>query len=240
LACHGVITFPELQEDFEIKDLPELKDLYIDTGLEPEKLKKLGIDIGSYVIARHHFKTLGNKDIISGKALDDRVGCYVLLQVAKNLKKMEQDIYYVFTVQEEIGLYGAQVSTYHLEPDWGLAIDTINAEDSGEFVTEGVRIGKGPCILLKDAEIITNKCLDDWIRLAAQKEGIKIQMKVEEIGTTDATKILLSKSGIPATVICVPVRNIHSTVGISHMKDIEDSIRLIIAILNRPPRICAI
>lgn len=238
LGCHGVITFPELHEDYEIKEMPELKDLYIDTGLDSKQLAKKKVEIGSYVIARHHFKTLGNEEIISGKALDDRVGCYILIEVARKLKKAKPDIFYVFTVQEEIGLYGAEVSTYQLEPDWGLAIDTINAEDSGEFVSEGVKIGKGPTILLKDAEIITNKCLDDWIRRLAKAKHIPVQLKVEEIGTTDATKILVSKESIPATTIAVPVRNIHSTVGVSHMKDVVNTIKLVIEILKKPPREC--
>jgi len=233
-ACIGVITFAELHEDHEIEGMPKLDELYIDTGLGRDELHKKGIEIGCYAIARHHFKRLGNNEIISGKALDDRIGCFILVEVAKRLKKNHPDIYFVFTAQEEIGLYGAQVSTSQLEPDWGMAVDTINAEDSDEFESSGVVIGKGPSIILMDAEIITNKKVNDWIVGIAKKHKIPIQLRVEEVGTTDATKIFLAtKKGIPATTIAVPVRNLHSTVGIAHVNDISSTIRLLLELFQQ-------
>jgi endoglucanase len=236
LACHGVITFGELHEDYEIEEMPDIMDLYIDTGLSQSALKKKGIDTGCYVIARHHFKTLGSDEIISGKALDDRIGCYILIEVARRLKKPRHDIYYVFTVQEEIGLYGAQVSSYVIEPDWGLAVDTINAEDSDEFTTKGIEMGKGPVLLLKDAETITTQRINEWVTNVAKKKRIPLQLKVEEVGSTDATKILLSREGIPATTVTVPVRNLHSTVSISHMTDIKQTTKLVFDLLNDPSK----
>ena len=236
LACFGVITFAELHEDHEIEEMPDLEDLYIDTGLSKAELEKKGVGIGCYVIARHHFKRLGNDDIISGKALDDRLGCFVLIEVARKLRKAPRDIFFVFTVQEEIGLYGAQVSTYELEPDWGLAVDTINAEDSDEFTTKGVEMGKGPAILVKDADIITNKETNDWIASVAKKRRIPLQLRVEEEGTTDATKMFLSREAIPATTITIPVRNLHSTVGVAHMQDVNNMIALVLALLKQPSR----
>ena len=118
-----------------------------------------------------------------------------------------------------------------------MAVDTINAEDSDESVTTGVKIGKGPALLLKDAEIITNKKVNDWILSVAKKKRIPVQLRVEEVGTTDATKIFLStKEGIPATTITVPIRNLHSTVGIAHLKDIRDTISLLLELLKEPSR----
>ncbi len=235
LACTGVITFAELHEDHEIEEMPGLHELYIDTGLSRDQLNRKGIGIGCYVIARHHFGKLGSGNIISGKALDDRLGCYVLVEVARRLKKTDQDIYYVFTTQEEVGLHGAQVSCYKLDPDWGLAVDTMNAEDSEAFDTKGIAIGKGPAIILMDAEIITNKNANDWIIDVAGKKKIPLQLRVEQEGTTDAAKILLSKGGVPATTLAIPVRNLHSTVGIAHMKDVNDTIKLVLALLARAP-----
>jgi putative aminopeptidase FrvX len=237
LACSGVITFAELHEDHEIEEMPSLDELYIDTGLTRDRLRRLGIGVGCYVVARHHFKRLGDSSIISGKALDDRLGCYILIEVARKLRQTSHNVYYVFTTQEEIGLHGAQVSAYKLDPDWGLAIDTINAEDTGEFETRGVEMGKGPALLLMDAEVITNRALNDWIIGTAAKAKIPLQLRVEEEGTTDATAILLSKGGIPASTIAVPVRNLHSTVGVAHMKDINDTTKLVLRLLKLPPRL---
>lgn len=236
-VCEGIISCEELHEDLELEKIPKLGDLYIDAGVERRELKKLGIDTGCYVIPTHSFRYLGSKKHISGKAVDDRVGCYILIEVIKQLKKKKcpHDLYFVFSVQEEIGLYGVQVSLYQINPDWGVAIDTTNAEDS-DPADPLVSIGKGPVIMLKDSEIITSKLLDDHIKALAKKYHISHQPKVEEVGTTDATKIMLHKEGLPSTMIGLPVRNIHSSVGIVHTDDIANCIRLLRLLLDHPPR----
>ncbi|MBI4739395.1 M42 family metallopeptidase [Candidatus Woesearchaeota archaeon] len=238
-ACWGVVSFLELQEGLEITKLVNISDLYVDTGLDRKGLKKLGVDVGCYLVAKHSFRVLGNEGIISGKALDDRLGCYILIELIKRLKHAPLNIYFVFTVQEEIGLYGAQVSTYKIEPDWGIAVDTTNTEDADEFDKLTI-MGKGPVVLMKDAEIITNRCLDDALQKIAQKNKINVQFKVDEEGTTDATKIMISRGGIPSTVIAIPVRNIHSTIGIACMQDIRDAIKILEDLLKKPPRVCIV
>jgi endoglucanase len=241
LACHGVVSFLELQEGLQINKNVNIPDLYVDTGLNKKELKKMGVDVGCYLVAKHTFRTLGNKDIISGKALDDRLGCYIVVELIKKLKnkKVPLDIYFAFTVQEEIGLYGAQVSTYKIEPNWGIAVDTTNTEDADELDKLTI-MGQGPVVTMKDAEIITNRCLDEWLHKVAKRKRIKIQFKVEEEGTTDATKIMITKGGIPSTVLAIPVRNIHSTIGIAHMRDINDAIKILEELLQRPPRSCSV
>ncbi|MBI2146997.1 M28 family peptidase [Candidatus Woesearchaeota archaeon] len=236
VACKGVITFEELHEDLEVTGMPKLGDLYIDTGLKKEELKALDIGAGSYVVFTHHFTTLGSEKIISGKALDDRIGCYILIEVAKRLKSVNQDVYYVFTVQEEIGLYGSKVSAYNVEPDWGIAIDVTNADDSSE--KNLINMGKGPVVVLMDAEIITTRCIDEWLKAVAKKHKIPLQLKVDEVGTTDATQIMLHKEGTPSSVLGVAVRNLHSSVGIAHTDDIANAIQLVYELLKNPPNIC--
>ncbi|MDO8642993.1 MAG: M42 family metallopeptidase [Candidatus Woesearchaeota archaeon] len=235
-VCEGIVSCEELHEDLELEKLPKLNDLYIDAGVSRNELKKLGIDVGCYVIPTHSFRYLGSKKYISGKAVDDRVGCYVLVELIKQLKqkKYAEDLYFVFSVQEEIGLYGVQVSLYQINPDWGIAIDTTNAEDS-DPADPLVTLGKGPVITLKDSEIITSKLLDDHIKSLAKKHKIPHQPKVEDVGTTDATKIMLHKEGLPSTMVGLPVRNIHSSVGIVHLDDITNCIRLLQLLLDNPP-----
>ena len=236
-VCEGIVSCEELHEDLELEKIPKISDLYIDAGVNRRELKKLGIDTGCYLVPTHSFRYLGSKKYISGKAVDDRVGCYALIEVIKQLKKKKypHDLYFVFSVQEEIGLYGVQVSLYQINPDWGIAIDTTNAEDS-DPADPLVSLGKGPVITLKDSEIITSKLLDDHIKALAKKHRIPHQPKVEEVGTTDATKIMLHKEGLPSTMIGLPVRNIHSSVGIVHADDIVNCIRLLHLLLEHPPR----
>jgi len=233
---NGVITTKEIHNGDEIKEIPMLKDLYIDTGLPKKELIERGVEIGDYLHLARKSMSLGNDRIISGKALDDRIGCYVLLELAKLLQKARCDIFYVFTVQEELGLYGSQTSIYSIDPDWALVIDTTNADDGVEKGTR--QLGQGPCITIKDADIIGNKCLNDLFREKARKEKIPIQLEITDFGTTDALSISVAKGGIPTSMISIPVRNIHTTAGIAHLDDIENAITIISAVLKDPPHKC--
>jgi tetrahedral aminopeptidase len=235
----GIITLPEIHDDTEMENLPEMKDLYVDTGLDSKQLEKLGVGIGTYILPTHYSGYLGSQDIISGKALDDRAGCYAMIEIIKRLKKVPLDLYFVFTVQEEVGLYGAKLSVYQINPDWGVAVETTSAIDAHQKDKITV-MGNGPCLILKDAELITNRCLNDHIIEVAKKKDIPLQLCVDNIGTTDATNIALSKDGIPSTVVSVAIRNIHSTVSIAHMRDIEDMIVLLMETLKKPPKVCLV
>ena len=233
VACDGVLTFFELHESLEINKIPQLEDIYIDTGLSKKELLKKGVEIGSYIVTKHKSSTLGNEKIISGKALDDRIGCYILIELIKKIKKVNVDAYFVFTVQEEVGLYGAKTSVYNINPDFGIAIDATNSEDS-DLISELV-MGKGPTITVKDSEIIASRDLNEHIRKIAKKFKIPLQLEVVDVGTTDATSIMFSKGGVPSTVISIPVRNLHSTIGISSFDDITNAIELLEKLLKEPP-----
>jgi tetrahedral aminopeptidase len=221
----GVISSKEIHNSHEVKELPYLDDLYVDTGLHKGELEELGVEIGNYVVPVHHTRFLGSKNFISGKALDDRVGCFVLIEIARNLKKSVHDVYFTFTVQEEIGLYGAQTSVYHIDPDWAVAVETTSSPDSEPSPL--VRLDWGPVITIKDAELIASKTLNDFYVSLAKKNKIPFQLEVSEQGTTDVAKIMLSKGGIPSTVISAPVRNLHSTISIASIADIKDMINLL-------------
>jgi endoglucanase len=238
LIGNGIVSFPELHEGMEIDKSPTMNELYIDTGLRRNEVKKIGVEIGSYAIPSHSFKYLGNKKVFTGKALDNRVGCYILIEVAKKVKKPNVDLYLVFTVQEEMGLYGAKTSVYEIDPQWGIAIDVTNAHDSD--IRGECSLGSGTYITVKDSEMLANLCLDDWLKKLAKKKKIPYQLEVSDSGTTDATSMMLSRKGIPSTAISVAVRNLHSTVGISHVNDVENTMKLIIELLKDPPKVCVV
>ncbi len=232
---HGVITIPNLQDGWEIDELPGIHDLYVDTGLTKKELEEKGVRIGTYLTLEQEFKTLGKKNIISGKALDDRLGVFILIEIAKKLSKAPEEIYYVFTVQEEIGLYGAQTSAYRLQPDWAIALDVAAAEDSTkDSMTKN--LGGGPCITVMDAEVIGNRTINQWLADIAKKKSIKIQYDVSDTGTTDAFSIQVSRGGIPVSVIGPPVRNLHSTISVANMKDVDDCITVLYHLLKKPPK----
>ena len=235
IICNGVITFEDIQNgenpiDYQV---PELEELYVDIGLTKEQCAKKNIDVGCYVVPHHDYAYLGNKNIISGKALDDRIGCYILVELARKLKKFNSNVYFIFTVQEEVGLYGAKTSIYNLDIDWGIAVDVVSAND-GALGMPRV-LGQGPVITIKDSAMIASRSINLHLEALAKKNKIPIQKEVTSTGTTDALNIMLSKGGIASTVIGVAVRNIHSTVGIADLTDVNHTIELLYLLLKNQP-----
>lgn len=235
----GVVSTVQLSDGEDQKELPTANDLIVDTGLSRKELQNHGVAIGTFLQFEQKTDTLGSNNIVCGKAADDRVGCYILLELVKCAKKAPSDIYFVFTVQEEVGLYGARTSIYSLNPEWSLVVDVTQADDLGEDWHEGTRLlGEGPTLTIMDVELLSNPCLNDNIKAIAKKKNIHLQMEVTDKGTTDALEISLSKGGIPTTVIGVPVRNLHTGISIVHRKDIENTVKVIEELLKHPPNIC--
>jgi endoglucanase len=238
---YGVISTPEINDDEEVTALPKIDDLFVYTGLNKKELMSQGVEIGSFIELVRETVFLGNKNMICGKALDDRVGCCILVELAKRLKKSKDDIYFVFTVQEEIGLYGSKTSIEAINPSWAIVVDVTNADDSHEHTHEVTKeVGLGPCVTVKDADMIANVCIDGWLKDIAKKNKIPIQLEVSDIGTTDALSISISKGGIPTAVVGVAVRNLHTTSGVASLKDIENTIRLLTELIKNHPATCIV
>ncbi|MFH1239640.1 MAG: M42 family metallopeptidase [Candidatus Diapherotrites archaeon] len=233
----GVITTKELNDSHEIENLPIISDLFVDTGLTQTQLIKLGIEPGNYMSPDEKPSYLGNQNIICGKALDDRIGCYVLIELAKRVKKVKNEVYYVFTAQEEVGLFGAKASAYEINPNWAVAVDATNANDcsSADYITK--EIGKGPCISIKDERMISNKKVVEMLKAAAKKRDIPLQLEVSNFGTTDAMNISMTRGGVPTATLSVAIRNLHSTISIAHTQDIEDAIEVLVELLKNPPKL---
>jgi endoglucanase len=235
VKIRGVITSDQILNDEQIEDPLGIGELYVSTGLTKKELTAAGIKIGNYITFTEDcsFRTLGNKNIISGKALDDRIGCYILLELIKKLKT-KNEVVFVFTVQEEVGLYGAKASVFNLEPDYAIAVDvTAHNDIDGTMV-----IGHGPSLTIKDAGMLGNKCLNEALESVAAKLKISLQLEVSDIGTTDATSVFAAKGGIPSAVLGVSVANLHSTIGISHRRDVEEVIKILNEFLKKPPAKC--
>ncbi|MBI2084844.1 MAG: M42 family metallopeptidase [Candidatus Aenigmarchaeota archaeon] len=234
----GVITLDQMSSGDSIKELPRVTDLYIDTGLDREQLAELGVEIGNYVYFYDSRYSLATNEFIIGKSLDNRIGCYVLIELAKLLKENKNEIFYVFTVQEEIGMYGARTSAYTIDPSWAIAVDATTTDDV--YATPTRSLKGGPCITVKDAGMLGNKCINDWLREIAKKSNIPIQYDVSEYGATDALTISLARGGIPSTTVSIPVRNIHTAVGMAHVSDIKNTIKLLELLLRKPPLVCVV
>ncbi|MFC2143390.1 M42 family metallopeptidase [Candidatus Aenigmatarchaeota archaeon] len=228
----GIVTHEDLSDSLEISELPKLSKMFIDTGLNKAELEKKGVNVGSFVSLEEKSTVIGNNDYIIGKSLDDRIGCFVLVEVAKMVKRVYDDVFYVFTVQEEVGLYGAKGAAFHISPDWAIAVDTTTTD---ETFKDSTRVcGGGPCIIYKDADMIANPELNKEINKISKKLKIPIQRDVGSMGTTDALSISMSREGVPSTSVNVAIRNIHSTISMGHLGDIADAIDILKELLKKP------
>ncbi|WP_131849400.1 M42 family metallopeptidase [Baia soyae] len=214
-----------------------MREMFIDVGAHSdEQLKEWGIKIGDPIIPICPFEILPDDDTILAKALDNRMGCYVALEV---LRQMEQEshpntILAGATVQEEVGLRGATTAPFALEPDVAFAIDVGIAQDGPgmESLTKA-KIGKGPLITFLDASMIPNIRLRDLVIETAEKEGIPYQVDTMLGGGTDAGRFHLYKRGLPSLSIGVASRYIHSHASMVSKKDVQDLIRLLVAVTKR-------
>jgi len=238
---YGVIGCkpPHVMKDEERKKAVEFKDMFIDIGAESrDEVLEMGIEIGTPITIDRELVKIGNK--VTGKALDDRAGLAVMIEALKRTKS-DATIYAVATVQEEVGLKGARVSAFAIEPDVALALDVCVATDfpGAESVHMDIKLGKGPAITIVDASgrgLIATKNIVKWLRETAEKYNIPYQLEVAEGGTTDATAIQLTKSGIPSGVVSIPARYIHSPVEVVDIRDLESSANLVARALERAER----
>ncbi len=230
---YGVIGCkpPHLMKDDERKKGVEIKDMFVDVGAESkEEVLDMGIEVGTPVAIDREVVELSNGRI-TGKAFDNRVGVAVMIEGVRKARS-DATIYAVATVQEEVGLKGARTSAFALEPNAAIAIDTCVAADfpGSENAHMDVKLGKGVAITIVDASgrgLIASPQVLKWLRESAERYNIPYQLEVAEGGTTDATAINLTKAGIPAGVISVPARYIHSPVEVVDLKDVDSAIELV-------------
>ncbi len=222
---------PHLQKNEERKKVIQHEDLFIDIGVSTRKEAEKMVEIGDPVIFEPNYGKLKG-DNYYGKAADNRLGCYVLLKVMEKLpKKLNATVYAVGSCQEEVGLKGARVAAFALNPEYAIALDTTLAGDTpGIKETESsLKIGKGPSITIMEASgrgVITHPKVRDVLNKAAKKAKIPIQIDVLEGGMTDAAIIYLTREGIPSGVISVPTRYLHGPSSVFNMKDVNNAVKL--------------
>jgi len=227
---------PHRMKAAEKKKPVQYENMFIDIGASDKENAEEMVNVGDPITIKQKFAELKN-DLVMGNAMDNRVGCAILLEVMKRARS-DATIYGVGTVQEEVGLKGARTAAYRINPDMALALDvTISGDHPGMKEEDApAKAGEGPCIILTDASgrgIITHPQVKELLIQVADEEEIPYQLEVSEGGTTDATAIHLTREGIPTGVISPPSRYIHTPVSVVNIKDVENAVKLILAVLNR-------
>ncbi len=230
---------PHLLEDEERRKPREIKDMFIDVGAkdEAEATKKLGIRPGDPIVPWSPFTEMANRKLLAGKAWDDRAGVALAIETVKAFrgKRHPNVLYGVGTVQEEVGLRGAQTAVQSISPDVALILEVAIAEDVPGVSEDGARVklGSGVAIYLLEGSMIPNFRLRELAIETCDREKIPYTTSILQRGGTDGGRIHVHARGVPSLVIGVPTRHIHSHAGILHADDFDSALRLVIALVER-------
>lgn len=217
----------------ERNKLPKTTDFFIDLGMPKSEVEKY-ISIGDPVTRDRELIEMG--DCVNCKSIDNRVAVFILIETLKKLENPAYDVYATFTVQEEVGLRGANVAAHGINPDFGIALDTTIAFDvpgaqAHEKVTE---LGKGTAIKIMDAMTICDYRMVEFMKQTASKEKITWQPEILTAGGTDTAGVQrMGKQGAIAGAISIPTRHLHQVIEMAHKQDIADSIALLKACLEQ-------
>ncbi len=215
----------------ERKTMPKAKDLYIDIGASSKKDALARVELGQYGVFDSDIVEFGD-GLLKAKAIDDRLGCAVLLTLLKNQPPI--DTWFVFTVQEEVGLRGAATAAFALAPDFCLIVEGTTAADLAEAPAHKQVCGlrKGAVLPFMDRGTIYDAELFELMRDAANERGIRWQTKHMVAGGTDAGRIHKMRTGVRTVGVAAPVRYIHSPVSVAAKSDMQGVLALAQAFLE--------
>lgn len=209
--------------------VPDAEGVYIDIGAKSKKQALSRVKIGDFFVHTPSIKRLMGTRYI-GRPFDDRVGCLVLIEVIKQIKNPKNDLYFVFTAQEEVGCRGARPATYAVEPDIAIALDVTRTDDKIGSDTLNVKIGNGPTIKIKDASVICNIDLVRAMRDIAGAHKIKYQDEMLSRGGTDTSAMQITRGGTRAGAISIPCGFIHTNNEMIDINDVRGAISLALAL----------
>jgi tetrahedral aminopeptidase len=210
---------------------PQVAGLFVDLGLPGERVKEL-VEVGDMVTLDRELEEIG--DTVIGKALDDRLSVFVMIEAIRAMRSTECDIYVVATVQEEVGLRGATTSAYAIDPDISIALDiTLAADLPGmDEASQVTKLGGGTAIKLMDSSLICHPKLVRAFRDIAERENIPHQLEILPRGGTDAGAMQRIRAGNAAITLSTPTRYVHTVNEMAHKTDIQASIDLLARVLE--------
>lgn len=221
-GVRGVVV-PEEKADFGKLKLDEC---YIDIGARDEEQAKKLVQVGDTAVYDSPCFLQGS-GVIS-PYLDNRISCAVLLAVLERIQTSANDLYFVFTSQEEVGLRGAKTAAWAVDPDWAIAVDVTDVDDTPGSKRSGtVQLGKGAAVKVMDSSIICHPEVVAKLEGLAQVQGISVQRDIMRGGGTDAGAIHTTRLGVKTGGISVPCRYIHTPVEMADLGDAEACIKLV-------------
>ena len=212
---------------------PALSELYIDVS--DGKNRKPRIRVGDAAGMVRDLVVRGDR--LTAKSMDDRIGCAVQIEVMRQLADSPNDVAFVFSVQEEVGLRGARTAAHAVDPDIGIAIDVTRTGDTPKGVKMDVKLGAGPAIKIKDSGMLAAPEVVALMEKAARKARIPCQREVLVRGTTDAAAMQLVRAGVRAGCLSIPCRYVHTTSETVDLNDVQNAVKLLLTLLKEPVRV---
>ncbi len=209
---------------------PSLDQMFIDVGAA--SAGDCPVKVGEVAGFYRPFEEVGSR--LVAKSMDDRVGCAVLVEVMRGLKRTPHEVQFAFTVQEEVGTRGAGPSAFGLEPDLALAVDVTMTGDTPKATKMAVSLGAGAAIKVRDGGMLADPRLVALLEQRATEGKIAVQREVLEGGTTDARSIQLARAGVPSGCVSIPCRHIHTPSEMVDLRDVEGAVSLILQTLEKP------
>lgn len=208
--------------------LPEIQHLYLDVsavdrGSCPVRVGDTAVFVGPLV---------HQESRLISKTLDDRIGCYILIEVMRHLRASAHDVFFAFTTQEEITLSGARTAAYRIDPDIAISVDVTATGDVPKALPMEVSLGQGPAVKVKDGGMIAHPHVRDRLIEAAERAGVPYQMEILLGGTTDAAAMQLVRSGVPSGCLSIPCRYVHSPSEMVDVEDVERAIEVLLSLLQ--------
>ena len=224
-GVQGLIGYDRLEK---ITEIPTADKMFLDVGASNRK--DCPVQVGDVAAFDRSFQDFGTR--VVAKSLDNRAGVLVAIETLRALKSTPNEVYFVFTVQEEVGTRGAATAAYGLDPDIAIAVDVTPTGDTPDAHKLEVALGKGPAIKIRDVGMLAAPGIFQWMIRTAEKARIPYQREVLTIGSTDAMAMQISRAGVLAGALSVPVRYVHSPSEMIEMADLQNTVSLLTALLK--------
>jgi endoglucanase len=199
--------------------------VYIDIGAKNKKEAERKVKIGDFFVVRSYAKRMCGTRLM-GRPFDDRVACAILIDLAKKITAPKNDVYYVFSVQEEVGCRGSKTAAFAIEPDYALAFDVTGTGDTIGARPMACKLGDGAAIKIKDSSVICDMKTVEKLTALAKENKIKHQHEILTFGGTDTSSMQIAKGGCLAAALSIPSRYIHSGVEMIDLADAEACVAL--------------
>ena len=226
-GARGIIHSERLETNDKI---PTFEQLYIDIGISSPQ--ESAVRVGDVACFERPFMDLGDR--LVSKAMDDRIGVAVLVEALKQVKSTPNELFFVFSTQEEVGLRGATAAAYGVDPDLGFSVDVTLTGDTPKGLRMEVGLGKGPAIKVRDSSLLADPRVVNWMVEGARRLKIPFQYEILEAGGTDAQAIQLTRMGVPAGCISIPCRYVHSPSEMVDYRDVQQAVQLIVELVSNP------